>query len=263
MTAAYASPATMSSMDLLRVGRSLRALRLRRDLRQQDVADLAGFSQQLVAKIEAGDVRRVAIGDLELIVRALGADLDMRVRWHGEGLDRLLDEAHANLVDALVRRLTSWGWDCRVEVGFNWYGERGSIDVLASWRADPTRLLVIEIKSVVPDSQAVLGNLDRKARLARRAVDGGPEPANGTLLVIGDSSTSRRRLSELGYLYAAALPDRGSVVRRWLRNPEGPMRGILFLPFTPRDGGRRTMTGRQRVRVARSPQNGPSHHREE
>lgn len=224
------------------------------------MAALAGCSQQQVSRIEAGEIRTVTLGALEAVSRSLGADLDLRARWRGEGLDRLLDAAHANLVDGLVRRLTRWGWDCRVEVGFNLFGERGSIDVLGTWRQDPDRILVTEVKSVVPDSQATVGALDRKTRLARRALGGGTEPADGAVLVIGDSSTSRRRLAELGYLYAAALPDRGQAVRQWLRRPEGRLRGVLFLPFTPADGGRQIVTGRQRVQVSARRTSGPGHH---
>ena len=56
------------------------------------------------------------------------------LRWHGEELDRLLDEAHARLVDEVVRRSTVLGWVVAVEVSFSRYGERGSIDVLRGTR---------------------------------------------------------------------------------------------------------------------------------
>jgi hypothetical protein len=55
--------------------------------------------------------------------------LDVRVRWRGEGLDRLLDEGHATVVDRLVALLESLGWQTWLEVTFNDYGDRGSIDV--------------------------------------------------------------------------------------------------------------------------------------
>ena len=42
------------------------------------------------------------------------------------------------------------GWDVATEVSFNVRGERGSIDILAFHQATGS-LLVIEIKSVVPD----------------------------------------------------------------------------------------------------------------
>src|SRR5882724_11486229 len=111
-------------MDAIRVGRSLRALRIRRGLRQSDVARIASCSRAQISKIEQGGSVGTSIGGLATVARALGADVEIRVRWHGEGLDRLLDEAHSALVDVAVRRLRALGWDCEVEVTFSEWGER-------------------------------------------------------------------------------------------------------------------------------------------
>src|SRR3954453_13339241 len=86
-------------------------------------------------------------------------------RWNGEGLDRLLDQAHAGLVEQLVVRLRAAGWVTDVGGAFSIRGERGSIDVLG-FHEKTGIVLVIEVKSVVPDSQATLAGIDRKARLA-------------------------------------------------------------------------------------------------
>lgn len=129
------------------------------------------------------------------------------------------------------------------------WGERGSIDVLGFHRAAGA-LLVVEVKSVVPDSQATNHGLDRKARIA-------PELARergwrvrhvSRLLVIGDSATSRRRLARLSATYDVALPARGGTVRAWLGDPNGPIAGILFVAFGDHGSTRRTLRGRERVR---------------
>jgi transcriptional regulator with XRE-family HTH domain len=151
-------------MDL-RFGLGLRALRLRRSFRQEDVARSANLSRSLVSKVERGGIESVAVGTLRAIAGALGATVDVRLRWNAEGLDRLLDEAHARLVDAFVLVLRASGWEVAVEVSFSMWGERGSIDIMAFHRATGI-VLVVEVKSVVPDSQAALHGLDRKARLA-------------------------------------------------------------------------------------------------
>jgi hypothetical protein len=190
----------------------------------------------------------VSVASLRAIAAAVGATVDVRLRWNGEALDRLLDEAHARLVDAFVLFLRASGWDVSVEVSFSVWGERGSIDILAFHRL--TRIvLVVEVKSVVPDSQATLHGLDRKARLAPEIARERGWACRGVarLLVVGDSTTSRRRIAEFASLYAAALPDRGSQVRRWLRNPSGALAGLLFLPSATPDGLRRRHGGRQRV----------------
>ena len=65
---------------------------------------------------------------VDTVTQALGARLDLRVLWRGEGLERLLDRRHAALVDLVVRRLRRYGWQVVVEASFSIYGERGSID---------------------------------------------------------------------------------------------------------------------------------------
>ena len=91
--------------------------------------------------------------------------MSVRVYWQGEALDRLRDERHAAIVERVLRLLTAEGWIARTEVSFSEYGERGSIDVFAL-HPKVGALLVIEVKSAVPDLQATLSNLDRKTRLA-------------------------------------------------------------------------------------------------
>ena len=152
----------------------------------------------MISKIERGEIAVVPLRVLRAVAGVLGASVDLKLHWHGEGLDRLLDEAHARLVDETVVLLREAGWDVAVGVSFSILGERGSIDVLA-WHATTASLLVIEVKSVVPDSQATLHGLDRKARLAPRlAEERGWECRNvGRLLVVGESSTSRLRISRL------------------------------------------------------------------
>lgn len=232
------------------VGLRVRALRMHKRLRQQDVARLARVSRGLVSKVERGLLGNVQLGEVERIVSALGGSLDLRVRWHGEQLDRLLDEAHARIVEVVVALLRAAGWEVVVEASFSQWGERGSIDVLAYHRA--TRfLLVIEVKSVVPDSQAMLYDLDRKTRLARDVAEsrGWVVAAVSRLLVIGDSATSRRRVERLSATFDAAFPLRGWAVRRWIRKPAGRVSGLMFLSYAPGGSTRRNGRGRERVRV--------------
>jgi hypothetical protein len=84
------------------------------------------------------------------------------------------------------------------------------------------------VKSVVPDSQAMLHGLDRKTRLAPEIVaTRGWQPRHvSRLLVLGASATSRRRIARLATTYDTALPARGAAVRRWLAKPEGPLAGL-------------------------------------
>jgi hypothetical protein len=172
----------------------------------------------------------VTVHVLVRVAAALGARIDLRLLWQGEGLDRLLDSSHADLIERMLGVLTASDWLVATEVSFNIRGERGSIDILAFHPATGS-LLVIEIKSVVPDMQGMLGGIDRKARLAREiARERGWRVTDVTrLLVLPDDRTARRRVERYGATFRTALPARTAEVRRWLRHPEGTMNGVLFL----------------------------------
>lgn len=240
-------------MDGLRIGRSLRAIRIQRRWRQSDVADRAHVSRSFVSKIERGLIRTSDLDRLERMCHVLGAELEVRVRWHGEGLDRLLDEAHAILVDRFVGELRALGWEVAVEVTFNHFGDRGSIDIFG-WHAATRSILIVEVKSIVPDSQGTLMPLDRKARLGltigrERGLEGWTV---SRLLVVGDRTVNRRRVGRLESMFDAALPERGHAVRRWLKAPTGTLAGLLFLSDSPSGSVRRGSRGRLRVNPARS-----------
>lgn len=182
-------------VDMIRLGLSLRALRRRRGWTQFELAVSARSSQSAISRVERGVMRRVPVGTIEDIAHALGARVDLRVLWQGEGLDRLLDERHAALVDAIVRQLGSAGWAAEPEVTFAIGRERGSIDVFARHHASGG-LLVVEVKSVVPDLQALLAGIGRKARVAALIARqrGWPAGAVSRMLVLPDERTCRRRL---------------------------------------------------------------------
>ncbi len=211
------------------------------------------MSRSKYARIERGELRRVRIGDLEATCAPLGADLDIRIRWHGEGLDRLLDAAHARLVDLVVRRLRQAGWECRVEVSFNVWGERGSVDVVG-WQPGARAVLVVEVKSVIPDAQATIAVHDRKVRLAPEIAKsrGWQAAVVGGLLVVADGSTARQRLAALPEVFDAAYPDRAVAVRRWIAHPSGRLSGLLVVRIDHGVARIRVVAGRQRVRLPRT-----------
>ena len=128
--------------------------------------------------------------------------------------------------------LRSFGWEVAVEVSFSRNGERGSIDVLAFHPAHRA-LVVIEVKSVTPDMQAMLGGLDRKARLG--AIDR-PGPRMGLVASLHESlsswntRTNRRRVEAHEASLHAVLPAGTRDVLRWLAEPATPaVRGIWFV----------------------------------
>jgi hypothetical protein len=174
---------------------------------------------------------------LAKVAQALGAGIEVRLNWRGEGVDRLLDQEHASLVEAFARRLRASDWEVRTEVTFWIRGERGSVDILA-WHPESRITLLVEIKSVVPDLQAMVGALDRKARLGLEiaASVGWRAVGVGRVLVIGETRTARRRVETYRSTFDAAFPDRFVEVRRFLAAPwTGPdLRGLVFLPGSHR-----------------------------
>jgi transcriptional regulator with XRE-family HTH domain len=209
-------------MDDARIGRALRVLRQRRGLRQSEIAMAAGVSQSTISDIECGRLGRLPIATIRRVFAAVDAGFDGAVSWRGAGLDRLLDARHAALVAASVRRLTELGWDARVETTYSIYGERGSIDVLGGL-ANVRAVLVEEVKSELASLEETIRKLDEKVRLVRKqiALDGfgWPPALVGRVRVLPDSTTARRRVAALEPVLRVALPDRGSVVRDWLREP--------------------------------------------
>lgn len=246
----------MLAVDTIRFGRAIRALRRREALRQADVGQRAGVSDTTISRIERGIVGPVAFARLRRIGEAVGAEIELNVRWRGEELDRLLDEAHAGLVDAAVALLGRAGWDVRVEATFAVAGERGSIDVLA-WHASTRLVLVGEVKSVVPDAQAMIATLDRKARLAPSiAADRGWQCTGvARVLFVGEGRTSRARIERHAAMFEAAFPVRGRAALGWIREPApaSPPSALLFLDTLPADGRRchRVSSDSRRVTVAR------------
>ena len=227
-------------MDPIPLGIDIRLLRRQRHWTQRRLADEARISPSAVSLVECGHADRLTIATVARIVAALGARLTVRIYWKGEGLDRLRDGRHASIVEAMIRRLQADGWDVRAEVSFSEFGERGSIDILAFHPATGA-LLVIEVKSVVPDLQAMLANLDRKARLARGIAKGlGWEARTvSRLLVLPDDRTTRRRVDTHEATFAVALPARTVAVKRWLAAPDDALAGILFLSDTNHSRRRR------------------------
>lgn len=238
----------------------MRALRQQRGWRQADLAAAARVSRGVVSRIERGQADRVAVARLERVAAALGARVTVRLDWNGQELDRLLDRRHAALVDAVVAKLQELGWAFAAEVTFNAYGERGSIDVLA-WHATSRSLLVIEVKTVVPDIGGMLATLDRKARLAGGIgrERGWPATSVSRLLVIAEHATARRHVAALATTFEAAFPHRNMAIRRWLRAPGGEaVSGLWFLSSVHGT----SVIRRVRVRAAgrtHGTRSGPSH----
>lgn len=231
VTAKKSLVAMLSDMNALRVGRVLRAVRLRSGLTQQAVANKAGVSQSVYSRAERGELAGLRVSSLDRIATALGANLSIEVRYRGGLGDRLVDAAHAALVNHIVGVLRATGWLVELEFGFNVFGERGSVDILA-WHAASRSLLIVEVKSRFTDLQAMLLSLARKLRLVPDVVrqERGWDPlAVGRVVVAYGTTANRSILASHPAMFEASLPSRSLAIRRWLRAPSGPLAGVWLV----------------------------------
>lgn len=243
----------------MRIGQALRAIRVRKRLRQSDVALLARVPREDVIAIEAGRLAAIDWGRVQAVARALEATLRTEVRWQGADLDRLLAAGHAALhevIGAFFARLVDW--ETLSEVSFAVFGERGVIDILA-WHAPTRSLLIVELKTALGDPQALVATMDRRIRLARRiAADRGWSAESvSAWVVFADTTTNRRHVARHRALLGARFPVDGRSLRAWLARPSGTVMALSFWsdvadtdgsgrPTTPRRV-RRTTGERERV----------------
>lgn len=107
-------------VDAVRLGSALRAVRVRRRLRQADVARTARVSRAMVSRIERGQIGSLALDRLERVAAALEVRLDLIPRWRGGELDRLLNAGHSAMHERLARDFAARaGWAAVPEVSFS------------------------------------------------------------------------------------------------------------------------------------------------
>ena len=209
----------------------MRVIRLSTKSSQQDVARRAGVSQTVYSRAERGRVEELKVSTVAKIATALGADLVIDLRFRGGHVDRLIDRAHAAIVDHVLSRLRATGWECLLEYSFNVYGERGSVDILA-WHARTRSLLIVEVKSRLTDLQDMLFSLGRKLRLVpdeARKAPGWDAQAVGRVVVVPGTTETRNVLLRHRATFDASLPAGSLEIRRWIREPHGPIAGVWLM----------------------------------
>jgi transcriptional regulator with XRE-family HTH domain len=240
-------------MDDLRLGATVRKVRIRRGWRQMDLAKRAATSTSTISRIERGHVETLSLATIRRVLAALEIRLDLVPRWRGGDLDRLLNVHHSRLHELVAIELRAHpGWTFQPEVSFAFVGERGVIDILAFHR-ERRVVLVIELKTNIVDVNELVGTLDRKTRLARRVaaerwtIPG--DPSIATWLIVASSRTNRRRVQAHGTMLRTAFPSDGRSIGGWLARPSGPVRCLSFWPDSRPGSLGPTRTSVRRVRA--------------
>jgi hypothetical protein len=214
-----------------RVGELNRKLRHRARLTQLALSHRCGVPRWKIGRFEADDLSALRFDEVERILAALGAELEVRGRYRGAAADRLLDEGHAQLVARVVRLLRQVGWEARIEVSFNEWGERGSYDILA-WHQRERAVLVVEVKTELSSVEEMARTFDVKVRLAP-AVAGkmlGWRPVTvGRALVLPETRNARRAVERHAEVLRTALPSTSRQLHSWLRVPSGDTGAIWFV----------------------------------
>lgn len=231
----------------------LRAVRVKRGLRQSDLAEAAGVSQSTVSRLELGSVATIQVGTLRAVAQALGVRVTVELRGPGAELDRLVGAGHSAMHEELARVFAGLpDWVTLPEVTFAIFGERGAIDVLA-WHAPTRSLLVIELKTQLVDMQETVGTLDRKVRLATQiAREQGWDPLTvSSWLLIAESPTNRRAVRRHDTMLRQRFTVDGHAMAGWLRRPAGRVHALSFLSSTHVTGTGRRLAPVSRVRRPR------------
>ena len=227
-----------------RLARSSRLIRRATHLRQIDLRTPRFITQE----IEAGRAGELRLDDLRAHFAALGAKAQLTVWWNGAALDRVFDQAHAQVLELASGVLTRTGFRLKAEYTFNDYGDRGSIDLFAAH--DECRAVFVgEAKSEWGSLEETLRRQDLKVRLApklAREAFGWRPRVIASVLVLPNDRTARRVVDRHDATFAA-YSARAADIRRWLANPVTNLAAIWFVSNAALVRRESAETGRFRV----------------
>lgn len=216
-------------MEDMRFGATIRAARIKRGWRQTDLAAKAGVSQATVWRAERGHIPEMTLAAIRQVATALEIRVELLPRGRGADLDRLLNARHSALHESFVRAIAHDfpAWEMASEVSFAIWAERGVIDLLL-WHPGRRALLIIEFKTELVDVGDLLSTMDRRRRLAHEiAKERGWFPRTvSTWVVLAASRTNERRIAEHRTVLRNAYPADARRMRRWLRDPDGPIAAL-------------------------------------
>jgi HTH-type transcriptional regulator/antitoxin HipB len=183
------------------IGLELRRLREDAGIHQADVARVAGVSQPLLSRVEAGDVRP-SIGTLSALGAALGADLSIRF-FPGAGVP-IRDRFQARMIEALLRILHP-RWRPHLEVPIH-RPARGVIDAVLE---DTPLLVAMEAQSDLRRLEAqIRWHTEKASGLPHTSLATGQDVVVSRLLLLRSTRRTRELAREFEQSLRAAYPAR-------------------------------------------------------
>lgn len=230
-------PASMTSV----LGDLVRDTRLVIGWSQDELADLSRTSQTKIHRMETD--KRAAF-DLDTLDRVM-VQLGLRVTLEVDGIHvaerrEQRDAVHAAIVAVLARRLRRAGWEVATEVATGGTAPTGWIDLIA-FRASDAALLVIEVKTAIPDVGALqrqVGFYEREAPWAARRMGWLPE-TSAVAVVCLDSAQVRDTLERNRSHLVAEFPVTPDRLVAWVRGPGTPApagKAMLTMDMRRRQG---------------------------
>lgn len=203
-------------------GRELRIARMNVGLTQQEMAKLAGISQQQASLVERG------IGDTSLVIRArLAAACGHELGWrlYPVATVRLRDSGQMALAQAIVAAAhPSWKAQLEVPIG---HGDPRAADLLL---IGPTQIIHVEIERALVDFQGQL----RSAQLKREALVVRERKPIRLVIAVPNRHATTARLAPFRQLITHTMPATSRGIWRAIRSGQllqGD--GILFVRAAP------------------------------
>ena len=198
-------------------------------------------------------MRDASIGRLRAIAGVLEVGLEIVPSWRGGEVARVVNERHSRMHELFAAHLArTRGCEFATEVSFSSWGERGVIDILG-WHAARRVLLVIELKTEIPDPAGLIAQVGRYRRLAPGIGHerGWDSTSVATWVLVAESDMNRRQLAQHRVMLRNAFPLDGRALRRWLRDPvcEGAVNGLAFLANAGPSIANRRLGPTRRVRA--------------
>ena len=238
-------------MDDVTLGRSIRVVRIKRRIRQADLAEAAGVAQPTISRIEAGRLDRVTLGTIERVFDESRDPAHDRGMVGGRGARsaaRRPPLGDARCARAAVRVAARTG-STAPEVTFAIYGERGVDRHPRVARADPQ-----PARDRAQDGDRRRPGDGRDARSEASACREGRRRAwLGARVRLGLAADRRQpdqpapgpRASVDAALGLPGRRPHGSL--GWLRAPHGAIAAISFLSSTPGASASRELAPVRRV----------------